>query len=442
MDKHIKITLFSLLLLSQFFYLVLYFDFGESIILFFLVSLINSAAFLVIIFLIKKKVITNSVKILIISGILFRISVIFLPPTASDDIYRYIWDGKVQANHINPYKFTPGADELKSLHSDMLPKYINHPNMQSIYPPFAQYIFFCSYSIFGENYYGLKFILLLFEGITIFVLFLTLKSLNIPQEYIGIYSICPLPIMQFMIDGHIDAVGISLLVIGIYFFIRKKYFWSYLFLGFSIASKLITGMILPFLGDKKNIKWILSIMIPLIVFALTYIPYVSFEFSPFQSLTLFTKNWKFNGSIFEIIYNFFIEDNQKARLISGVIFAISFTIFFFSKLEITQKIVLVFLFFLLCNPTVHPWYVTWLAALLPLSFRWSGIAFIISVNLANVTVINYLLKGNWNMPDYILVIEYVPVFTLLLYEFSSENKYAAYIINRKGSKRNYERRPK
>src|SRR5262245_12843442 len=39
----------------------------------------------------------------------------FAPPRTSDDLYRYLWDGRVQANGIDPYSYAPAAPELAGL---------------------------------------------------------------------------------------------------------------------------------------------------------------------------------------------------------------------------------------------------------------------------------------------------------------------------------------
>jgi hypothetical protein len=42
------------------------------------------------------------------------------PPRSSDDLYRYLWDGRVQAAGINPYRYVPAAPELAGLRDDVL----------------------------------------------------------------------------------------------------------------------------------------------------------------------------------------------------------------------------------------------------------------------------------------------------------------------------------
>jgi hypothetical protein len=55
--------------------------------------------------------------VLLFAGI-FRLSILFAPPYLSDDIYRYVWDGRVQAAGINPYRYVPADEHLQSLRDD------------------------------------------------------------------------------------------------------------------------------------------------------------------------------------------------------------------------------------------------------------------------------------------------------------------------------------
>ncbi|MEI7813124.1 MAG: hypothetical protein WCJ01_11990 [Ignavibacteria bacterium] len=418
--KNYYILLSALLIISEAFYLWIYTNLNEPVIKYFTTGIINSFVFLFIVLMLRstKQESVKLTRIIIGAAIIFRLTVLFLPPTASDDINRYIWDGKVLANRINPYQYAPADKHLEHLHSALLPHAVNFPAMKTIYPPFAQLTFFISYSIFGESYTGYKMLLLVFEILTILLLVRLLRLLKLPSHYAGIYALCPLPIMQFMIDGHVDAIGLPILILSLIFFFNNKRIWFYIISGFSISTKLISGMLLPYTIDKLEkpfYKKIVMSLIPLSVFAITYLPFLNNHVSPFESLGTFTANWAFNGSFFTLFYNL-LPDNHKARMISGLLFLTYGAYLYFSRKETTDKIYLIFLSFLLLSPTVHPWYVNWLAVLLPLSFRWSGFALVTMINMANWVVIDYKLKGIWQMSNYTLLIEYTPVFALIIYE--------------------------
>ncbi len=82
------------------------------------------------------------VAVVLIVAALLRLSILFSPPFLSDDIYRYIWDGRVQAAGINPYRFVPSDEQLEPLRDDAIYPNINRSDYaHTIYPPLAQITF-------------------------------------------------------------------------------------------------------------------------------------------------------------------------------------------------------------------------------------------------------------------------------------------------------------
>jgi Glycosyltransferase family 87 len=102
--------------------------------------------------------------LILIGGIAIQLAALSAPPRGSDDAYRYIWDGKVQAAGIDPYRYPPAAPQLVSLRDPFLwPAQgpycvapgtrlnetpaepaapgctrINRPTVPTIYPPVAE----------------------------------------------------------------------------------------------------------------------------------------------------------------------------------------------------------------------------------------------------------------------------------------------------------------
>src|SRR5687767_1762069 len=76
--------------------------------------------------------------IVIVFAALFRLSLLFAPPFLSDDIYRYVWDGRVQAAGINPYRHIPADPVLADLRDDKIyPKINRRDYAPTMYPPLA-----------------------------------------------------------------------------------------------------------------------------------------------------------------------------------------------------------------------------------------------------------------------------------------------------------------
>ncbi|HET7288527.1 MAG TPA: hypothetical protein VFI71_13695, partial [Pyrinomonadaceae bacterium] len=111
--------------------------------LFMAVAFSQSAIYLVAAWIVTRARSSNSTLLIaIVFAVLFRVSILFAPPYLSDDIYRYIWDGRVQAAGINPYRYIPAAPELVQLRDDAIyPKINRRDYAHTIYPPVAQVVF-------------------------------------------------------------------------------------------------------------------------------------------------------------------------------------------------------------------------------------------------------------------------------------------------------------
>src|SRR3989449_4071150 len=115
-----------------------------DIVWFIKVALVQSALYLTAVWLIVRARGARStlLVVLLFAGI-FRLSIVFAPPYLSDDIYRYVWDGRVQAAGINPYRYIPADEALKNLRDEKIYPKINHRDTaQTICPPVAEMIFF------------------------------------------------------------------------------------------------------------------------------------------------------------------------------------------------------------------------------------------------------------------------------------------------------------
>ena len=71
-----------------------------------------------------------------------RLVCLFSPPFLSTDIFRYVWDGRVQAAGINPYRYIPADPHLAFLRDlDIYPHINRRSYAHTIYPPGAQMLF-------------------------------------------------------------------------------------------------------------------------------------------------------------------------------------------------------------------------------------------------------------------------------------------------------------
>jgi len=358
----------------------------------------------------------TTIWLIVLFGLLFRLTLVPLTPVASDDIYRYVWDGKVALSGTNPFALAPNDPQLALLHSDDLPSKINFPQMRTIYPPLAQAFFFVSNVLFSDSLSGMKLLLTLFELCTLILLLLLLRHLAINPAMVVLYAWCPLPIMYFGLDGHIDALGIPLLLLSIYLITRNRTVSGAFALGFAGLAKLYPMFVVPLLLHvKKGIKINAIVMLPLLIFGVGCWAYFEPTGGLVESFTVYNSQFEFNGSVFSLV-NFFLSENTTAHGVCGILFIAWVLVLVFLDRSLIEKTFLVFLGFVICSPVVHPWYLSWLAALIVI--RWSPAAFLLLIlsNLSNIVVYQYKDSGFWADNPLLMFLEYLPFFALLIWE--------------------------
>jgi len=348
--------------------------------------------------------------------ILVHASFIGVEPLGSDDVYRYVWDGRVQTAGINPYRFAPDDSALRSLNTEELPSLVNHPEMKTIYFPLCQWLFYLGYHLSGGHVWGFQLLIFIAEILTILGLVMLMRELSYSPWLVLIYAASPLAILQFSLDAHVDAFGFPLLVFAFLLYHKKKTTLSLLFFGLSLLIKPVGLVILPIvlLHEHGLLKKAKVVLLPLAVLLIPFIPY-ALDANPFEALTTFSEHWYFNGALFSVLYPLF-SDNQTARLWCFAFLAVALLVLYLSKKSLHEKASLAVLLLLLCSPVAHPWYVGWLIVLLPLAPISSGLALAATASLPSITFVTYQLNGVWKDYPLVLVLEYVPVIAFLLFD--------------------------
>jgi alpha-1,6-mannosyltransferase len=165
----------------------------------------------------------NAIVIILIGAAGMRLSLLFIEPTLSTDIYRYIWDGRVQAAGVNPYAHVPVASELALLRDAAIWPLINRADYAvTIYPPVAQALFLGITRV-GETVVVMKLGLLFFEGVTVAAIIALIKRLGMSPARIAAYAWHPLPVWEIAGNGHVDAAMIALLMMSLLVFINGRW---------------------------------------------------------------------------------------------------------------------------------------------------------------------------------------------------------------------------
>jgi len=205
-------------------------------------------------------------------ALLLRGALLLMDPLLSSDIYRYVWDGKVQAAGINPYRYIPADEALASLRDGAVYPNINRADYaKTVYPPAAQMFFYAATRL-GENVTAMKAALLGCEAATAAIIVLLLQRLGRPPTRIVAYAWHPLPLWQIANSGHVDALMTALMMLGIWLAIAQKPLRGALAVTLAALAKPFAFLALPALWRPWD--WRLP-LVCLAVIGLCYAPYLS-----------------------------------------------------------------------------------------------------------------------------------------------------------------------
>ena len=316
-------------------------------------------------------------KYLLITGFAFRMLLLFSFPNLSDDVYRFIWDGRLAANGINPFSQLPSSImQMPTLPGITKELYLqlNSANHYTIYPPVLEGIFWLGAKLFRVNVFAtivfFKCTILLFEVATSFLMLQLLKKLSLPRHLSLLYILNPLVITELTGNVHFDGVMIFFVLLAFLLLLKNNWQSSAIGLALGIAAKLLPVLFLPLLvnklGWKKGflyaaITGVTSIILFAVVFDIATIQHM------LNSIDLFIRKFEFNASIYYVVryigtvtigYNIIAFAGPFLMLLSVVII---FIISFKGKKDSSQLLIIKGLFVItiwyLFSTTVHPWYV-------------------------------------------------------------------------------------
>ncbi|WP_200845190.1 glycosyltransferase 87 family protein [Roseomonas sp. 18066] len=176
---------------------------------------------------------------------LLRLLLLLQPPALSSDIYRYVWDGRVQAAGINPYRHIPADPALAPLREPSIYPKINRADYaRTIYPPAAQLVFAAVGRVW-DGVTGMKLAMLGFEALGMACMLRLLAAAGLPRARILIYAWNPLALWSFASDGHVDAMAVGLIGLALLLRYRGRQGWAGAVLAAAVLVKFLPVVVAP-----------------------------------------------------------------------------------------------------------------------------------------------------------------------------------------------------
>ncbi|RKE98421.1 mannosyltransferase [Ichthyenterobacterium magnum] len=394
-------------------------------------------------------------RFLVVISILFRLVFLMATPNLSQDFYRFIWDGRMILEGINPYLFTPesfiASNQLPISQAQEL--YIGMGKLNAShftnYPPINQLCFSIAALFSGKSILGsamvMRLLIIMADIGTLYFGKKLLEKLNLPIKNIFWYILNPFIIIELTGNLHFEGVMIFFLVWSLYLLHSNKWKLAALIFACSISVKLIPLMFLPLfyqwftstqlcisikkenLLDQGLTKLISFYGIVGISTLLLFLPFFNLDFISNYSKTvaLWFNNFEFNASIYyvarEIGYWFrgYNEIAVIGKTLAIIVVLIILGLAFLKKIKTLPQLISAMLLaitaYLFFSTTVHPWYI---ATPLILSVFTS---YKFPVVWSFVIILSYLAYINIDKADksenlWVIGLEYLIIYSFFIWE--------------------------
>jgi len=302
-----------------------------------------------------------------------RLPFFFELPQLSDDFYRFMWDGMLLNEGLNPVGRVPFDQQLynfkDSLFAEMLLNKMNSPQYSSVYPTFHQAFFGISYFFSGSNLLtGVNFMrsfIVVFE--LLLFLLLILRNKDKEQTFLYAYLLNPLVVIEGVGNVHFEAIMLPCFALALIYFAPNRYLRAAVPWASGVLVKLtlaITGPVIFFkLNPKMRIRFLISSAFFLLVFLSLLEPWsLISNFS--NGLGLYFGSFEFNASIYYLLRQFgiLLVGYNPIQFLAPALAVLSFFLIVWvswlgRKANIFETALVVFLIYLLLSTTVHPWYI-------------------------------------------------------------------------------------
>jgi alpha-1,6-mannosyltransferase len=325
---------------------------------------------------------------------------LWVPSLSDDDIHRYVWDGRVQRLGYNPYLVVPGDPALARLHTSET-RSLNNPEVPSPYPPGAQ-LFFRAVTAIHESVFALKIAFVLCDLAIVFVLLDLLRRTRQAEHWVLAYAWHPLLATEVAGSGHVDIVGVLLLLLSAAALLRRWRAVAAIAFVLAVAVKFLPIVLLPLYWKRVRIR---DAALAVIVLGLMYVPFLNHGQIPFGSLGTYVQRFRFNDPVFGALER--VTAPQIAAALAALIGLL--TAIWMRKrssASSADEFAWPMAASLFCAPVVYPWYLLWLLPFVRSISTLPLVVWTLSI-IPTYYVWHLRIVGRpWVVPEWIVLLEY------------------------------------
>lgn len=343
-----------------------------------------------------------------IAALALGLPFLFAPPVLSDDLYRYLWEGRLWLQGFDPYRFAPADPVLSSLR-DSVWSHVNNPELASIYPPLSQVIFVLAVWM-GGQIWTVKLVALLGHVLGTVVV----GRVSEPRAAWAL-GLNPLLLGESALNGHLDVLVGTALLLSAWLLSRQRYVRAGLSVCAAVGLKVVGVVLLPLLLRRPRV-FVTSVAVS----ALFLLPLVRRALAdPASGLGQYAARWQGNESAFALLdsaMQLLMGPERGALTARALAVALLVGLVSVSLRRRSPPLDAARAWIwgvLLLSPQVHPWYLGWLIPLEVAARGRAGLVWSFVALLAYAPLDRWIAEGVWEMPLGLRVLEYAAVFLSL-----------------------------
>jgi alpha-1,6-mannosyltransferase len=288
----------------------------------------------------------------------WRVPLLLKPPTLSTDVYRYVWDGRIQRLGYDPYIIVPGNSKFRQLHTAETLR-MNHPEVPTPYPAAAELFFRAVMTVEGTAR-AMKFAILLCDAAVAAVLLQWLIASDRSPWLVLAYAWNPLVALEGAGNGHVDLLGALCLVVTAAALARGRRTVAAVAFALGIGVKFLPATLAPLLwrrirlGDAALCAGILAAL---------YLPFLGHGRLPLGSLGDYLAYWRINAPVYSALERVFPTAGLVA-VAPCLGFAVALWARWHLALDSPEAWAWPVATTLLFAPAIYPWYFLWLTPFL------------------------------------------------------------------------------
>lgn len=335
---------------------------------------------------------------------LWRLALVVAPPILSDDVYRYVWEGRIQLYGGNPFVWEdrPEGQRWIPLRDDVW-RGVTHKYYSALYPPAWQMAARAVVWV-HDSVTAMKAFLVLCEIGALAILALVLRRRGLPPERILVLAWSPLALVEIAGSGHNDAFAILLTVLALAALETGRPLLSAAAGAVALQAKVLPGLVVA--AWARRYRWWHLAGAALVAAALV-IPYAAAGAGLWHSATRYARYWRFNETLFAAV-RAVAGSEDAAVAVSTVLLLGVVGVTALKRLETDAAALIAVGASLLLAANVLPWYALWLLPFLVLRDSPPALLFTGTVVLAYLAYPEWRSGGAWQVSWWVRALEYGP----------------------------------